>query len=153
MSLTIRPATPDDADALTDLFDDYLAFYGRTPAAGGSRPFLAARLQAGDARVLLAEDGGRAIGFALMYPSWSSLAQAPIFLLSDLFVDPRARQQGAGRALLEACEASGREAGMQRLQLETQRTNTVAQALYTELGWESDDEFVVYQLPLTEPPR
>jgi ribosomal protein S18 acetylase RimI-like enzyme len=148
MPLTVRPASPADLDALAPLFDAYLEFYQRPADPARTRAFLADRLGAADATVLLAKLDGQIVGFALMYPGWSSLAQAPILLLSDLFVDPAARQQGAGRALLEACEARGREVGASRLQLETQRTNTVAQALYTELGWDSDDEFVVYQLPL-----
>jgi GNAT superfamily N-acetyltransferase len=148
MTPAIRQATLADLDLLLPLFVGYLDFYERHADHARLRAFLHDRLQAADVHVLLAEINGQTAGFALMYPGWSSLAQAPILLLSDLFVAPPLRQHGAGRALLEACEAFGKATGAVRLQLETQRTNTIAQAMYTELGWECDDEFVVYQLPL-----
>jgi GNAT superfamily N-acetyltransferase len=151
MSITLRHASIADLDALVPLFCGYRAFYGRDSEPARARDWLAARLAGGESTVLLACAEDRAIGFAQLFPSWSSLAMAPLWLLSDLYVDPAHRALGAGRALLEACEALGCESGACRLQLETQRTNTVAQALYTELGWESDDEFVVFTLPLGAP--
>lgn len=151
MSPSIRTATLADLDQLAPLFDGYRAFYERRPDPARAREYLQQRIEAAEATVLLAEHEGSVVGFALLYPSWSSLNMAPILHLSDLYVEPSARARGAGRLLMEACEALGRERGVQRLQLETQRTNTVAQALYTELGWELDDEFITYTLPLDPP--
>ena len=67
-----------------------------------------------------------------------------LFVLNDLYVDRAFRQRGIGRQLLDAAVAFARSAGALGLQLETQRTNTVAQALYLEQGWEPDDEFCTY---------
>jgi ribosomal protein S18 acetylase RimI-like enzyme len=148
MSITLRTATTADIDSLAPLFDAYRTFYEQTPDSAGARAYLQARIEAADATVLLAEHAGAVVGFALIYPGWSSLRMAPVLQLSDLFVDPSARARGAGRMLMEACEAVGIERGVARLQLETQRTNTVAQALYTELGWEIEEDFITYTLPL-----
>jgi ribosomal protein S18 acetylase RimI-like enzyme len=148
MPITIRTASTADIDALAPLFEAYRVFYEQTPDSAGARDYLQQRISAADATVLLAENEGSVVGFALLYPGWSSLRMAPVLQLSDLFVEPSARAQGAGRMLMEACEALGIERGAVRLQLETQRTNTVAQALYTELGWEIDEEFITYTLPL-----
>lgn len=148
MSLTIRTATLADADALAPLFDGYRRFYGQPSNLVRAHDFVAERLSRKEAHVLLAEFDGDLVGFALLYPGFSSVHTARVWTLNDLFVSPDARQRGAGRALLEACEAFGREEGALRLQLETQRTNTVAQALYTELGWEPDDDNQWYHLPL-----
>lgn len=151
MPPTIRTATIADLDQLAPLFEGYRAFYERTPDAARARDYLQRRIEAAEATVLLAETEGSVVGFALLYPSWSSLNMAPVLHLSDLYVEPSARARGAGRLLVESCEALGRQRGAQRLQLETQRTNTVAQALYTELGWEIEEEFVTYTLPLDPP--
>ena len=152
MDLTIRPATTDDIDTLAPLFEGYRAFYEREADPGRARDYLQARLQAADATALLAEVDRRVVGFALLYPGWSSLNMAPVLQLSDLYVEPGARARGAGRALLQACETFGIARGAVRLQLETQRTNTVAQALYTELGWELDEEFISFTMPLENHP-
>ena len=46
-----------------------------------------------------------------------------------------------------AAQAHAREAGVARLQLETARTNTRAQALYESLGWQRDDVYLTYTRP------
>jgi GNAT superfamily N-acetyltransferase len=61
--------------------------------------------------VLLAEDAGRTLGYALFYPSYDSEHAARGLYLQDLFVVPEARRRGVGRALMaaiaRACEADG----------------------------------------------
>lgn len=149
--IEIRSAQPQDVDALLPLFEAYRAFYGQRADSLRSRQFLQARLQQGQAQVLLGQLDGAVQGFALLYPLYSSVRCGALWLLNDLFVAAGARQQGLGKQLLLACEAFGTSTGALGLQLETQRTNTIAQALYTELGWEADEAFCTYHLPLAGP--
>jgi ribosomal protein S18 acetylase RimI-like enzyme len=62
-------------------------------------------------RALIAEQGGRALGYALFYPAYDTDHAARGFYLQDLYVAPGARRRGAGRALMaalaRACEADG----------------------------------------------
>lgn len=148
-AIEIRAATVEDLEALLPLFEGYRAFYAQPADPDRSRAFLHARLSQRQAHVLLAFWESRAHGFALLYPLYSSLRCGAVWQLNDLFVTQETRQRGLGRALLQTCESFARSRGALGLQLETQRTNTVAQALYTELGWEADDEFCTYHLPLT----
>jgi GNAT superfamily N-acetyltransferase len=150
MSLAVRQACANDLDALTALFDGYRRFYGQPADLERARCFLEARLCAADSVLLLAEDDTLGVGFAQMYPSFSSLRMARLWILNDLFVAAGYRQHGAGRALLEACVEYGRHSGAAALRLETQRTNNVAQALYIEQGWELDEEFCSFHYPLGE---
>lgn len=150
-SIGIREAGLEDLDVLVPLFEGYRAFYGQKADPERSRAFLHARLQQHQAHILLAELESETHGFALLYPLFSSLRCGPLWQLNDLFVAHGVRQHGLGKALLQACESFARSRGALGLQLETQRTNTVAQALYTELGWEADDEFCTYHLPLAGP--
>jgi ribosomal protein S18 acetylase RimI-like enzyme len=62
---------------------------------------------------------------------------------------PAARGTGAGRALMQAAEAHGREAGAARLELSTADTNLIGQSLYESCGWVRDNAFYVY----TKTPR
>lgn len=73
-----------------------------------------------------------------------------IGLLNDLYVDPISRQHGLGPALLAACTAYAESDGALGLQLETQRINIIAQALYSEQGWEANEEFCTYHLRVQE---
>lgn len=138
-----------DLDQLVPLFDGYRQFYEKPSDLIVARQFLADRMSRGQSVVLIAEGpNGLAIGFAQLFPSFSSVLSAPIYVLSDLFVAPVARRRGVGTLLLKAAAETGRVAGAVRLELSTAITNVSAQRLYEALGWKRDEEFYQYGLSL-----
>ncbi|MEU8852546.1 GNAT family N-acetyltransferase [Streptomyces sp. NPDC048564] len=140
----VRAAAPADLPELAELFRLYLAFYGVEPDGGeGPEAFLTDRLKNGDAVLLLAETEGGSVGFAQVYPTFSSLAMKPVWTLNDLYVRAGARGAGAGRALVRACVERARAAGATGVQLETGPDNRVAQALYEAEGF-SRGEYLTY---------
>jgi ribosomal protein S18 acetylase RimI-like enzyme len=148
MGVAIRLAAVADVGRVAPLFDAYRQFYGLAPDLELARWFLRVRLSRGESVVLLAEDGGSALGFLQMYPTFSSLRAARTFVLYDLFVDPAARQRGVGRQLMQAAAEEARRRGAVSLVLSTARTNSAAQQLYESLGWVRDEEFYEYNLAL-----
>jgi ribosomal protein S18 acetylase RimI-like enzyme len=66
--------------------------------------------------------------------------------LEDLFVEPAARGQGAGRALIEATAARAREEGCDELYWITATDNATARRLYDRVATLSD--FVRYEIEL-----
>jgi ribosomal protein S18 acetylase RimI-like enzyme len=147
---TTRRATLDDLDALAPLFDAYRRFYQQPGDVALAGAYLHARMERGESVILVAESDGTLLGFCQLYPTWCSVAAAPIFVLYDLFVDAGVRRAGVGRALMLAAQAFGRAAGAVRLDLGTARANTRAQALYESLGWQRDDVYLTYSLPLAD---
>jgi GNAT superfamily N-acetyltransferase len=145
---TIRPATLADVDLLTPLFDAYRQFYRQPSQPERARQFLEDRLTLSQSVVLLALDGATPMGFTQLYPSFSSAAMAPIFILNDLFVAPASRRHGAASALLQTAAQFARTAGAVRLVLSTELANTPAQSLYEKCGWKRDTVFCVYQLTI-----
>ena len=138
-----------DLDALVPLFAGYLQFYQVPRSATEIHAFLLERLQRGDAQLFIARDEhGMAQGFTQLYPLQSSLALAPAWLLSDLFVLPSARRQGVGEALMNAARAYAEASGACGLQLETAKTNLAGQALYERLGYVRDELYLTYWLSL-----
>lgn len=138
-----------DLDALVPLFAGYLQFYQVPRSAAEIHAFLNERLQRGDAQLFIARDEqGMAQGFTQLYPLQSSLALAPAWLLSDLFVLPSARRQGVGEALMNAARAYAEAHGACGLQLETAKTNLAGQALYERLGYVRDELYLTYWLSL-----
>ena len=146
--MVVRLAGHSDLDALTPLFDAYRQFYRFESDPGGARRFLRDRFERAQSVVFLAIDGGVIAGFTQLYPSFSSTAMAPIFILNDLFVAPKARKRGIGSALVRAAADHGRRAGAVRLTLSTELSNATAQAVYERLGWKRDTVFCVYNLAL-----
>jgi GNAT superfamily N-acetyltransferase len=93
-------------------------------------------------------ESGEASGFVQLFPSFSSVRAAPIYILNDLFVLPSARRAGIGARLLNAAAEHARASGAVRLKLSTAISNTPAQRLYEALGWKRDEEFYEYGLSL-----
>ena len=140
----IRRGTMPDLPRIAELFDAYRQFYGQAPDPDGARAFLRERLQAGDSAVLIAERDRRFLGFAQLYPSFSSTSMKRLWILNDLFVAPAHRRGGVGRALLAAAEDFARATVAKGLLLATQKTNATAKALYEGRGWKLDDVFDHY---------
>lgn len=147
--ITTRLATMDDIDQLAVMFDAYREFYELAPDLALSRQFILDRMLGCESVLILAVDEeGVAAGFCQLYPTFCSLAAAPIYALYDLYVRPEARKLGAGRALLLAAEAHAMRNGAVRLDLTTAKTNLAAQSLYQALGWQRDDIFFAYSKTL-----
>jgi ribosomal protein S18 acetylase RimI-like enzyme len=153
----VRRATIADVPALAPLFDAYRQFYQQAAAPAQAQAYLQARLARGESVVLLAELAyvqphvqrtAPPLGFCQLYPTFCSVALAPIYWLHDLYVVPSARRGGIARALMQAAERHAVATGAVRLDLSTARTNRAAQALYESLGWIRDDVFHVYSRSL-----
>ena len=145
---SIRRATAADLPELVSLFDLYRQFYGQGSDRPAARRFLEDRLSVDETTLLVAPGGRRLLGFAHLFPSFSSIQMARTIILNDLFVAPVARGRGVGGALLDAAVAYARNAGALRMSLSTARDNSSAQRLYRSRGWRHDEDFIVYELEL-----
>ena len=97
--------------------------------------------------LLVADEGGEAIGFAAVGWKWSSLRGARIAVLEDLFVAPEARGKGAADALIEAVAERARRHGAPVVTWLTAPDDHRAQAVYNRVGGTSDT-FLEYELEL-----
>jgi GNAT superfamily N-acetyltransferase len=102
----IAAVTEDDLGDLLPLMRGYCDFYEVEPSDEGllalSRSLIADSDREGVQ--LLARDGtGRALGFATVYWSWSTLSASRIAIMNDLFVHLDARGSGIAEALIEEC--------------------------------------------------
>jgi len=148
MRHTVRQATIRDLDQLAPLFDHYRQFYGRVSDLRAAREFLLARFHNEESTVFIAHENERTIGFTQLYPSFSSISLARIFILNDLFVHEQARRKGVASALMFAAVQFAIASGADRLSLSTAITNDAAQALYHSAGWKRDDQFLVYDFDI-----
>lgn len=139
MSPSIHRATLADLGEVAPLFDAYRAFYGQPSDPARARDFLRDRMGAGESAVLLARLDGKAAGFTQLYPLFSSVRTARLWLLNDLFVAPDARRRGVAQALLHYAGDFARSEGAAGLMLETSRDNAPARALYRAAGWHEED--------------
>jgi GNAT superfamily N-acetyltransferase len=89
----------------------------------------------------------RLVGYACLYWHFTSLVPAETVLMNDLYVDPAARGEGVGRALIDASADVARERGAHQLEWATAPGNERAQRLYDSTGAERST-WVEYELGL-----
>ena len=148
-TLTVRQAVLADLEALAPLFDGYRQFYGQPSDISAAHAFLRARFEHGESFVFIALDGDTPVGFTQLYPSFSSVSLARIFVLNDLFVHECARRKGVASKLLSAATEFAQALGAVRVSLSTAVSNESAQAVYQAAGWTRDQQFLVYHFPIS----
>ncbi|MEO0397822.1 MAG: GNAT family N-acetyltransferase [Pseudomonadota bacterium] len=137
-------------DELAPLLDAYRQFYEQPADLEKSRSYLHDRLANDQSVIFLARLNGAAAGFTQLYPTFCSVAAAPVFVLYDLFVASEARRKGVATALMARAQDFARGAGGAWLKLETAVTNAPGQALYEKIGWERDNDFYTYHYDLAD---
>ena len=96
------------------------------------------------AEVIFAMEGEEEAGFALFFHNFSTfLGRAGIYL-EDLFVRPRYRGKGYGKALLKKLARIAKERGCGRLEWWCLDWNKPSIDFYLSLGAEAMEEWTVY---------
>ena len=98
------------------------------------------------AEVIIAEDEGQPLGFALFFHNYSPFLARPGIYLEDLFVKPEARGRGVGRALLARLAAIAIERQCGRLEWAVLDWNESAIGFYRRLGAVSLDDWRIFRL-------
>lgn len=98
------------------------------------------------AEVLLAEDAGTVVGFALFFHNFSTFMGRPGVYLEDLFVEPGHRGKGLGKALLSALARLAVERGCGRVEWAVLDWNEPAIGFYRSLGAEPQEDWRIFRL-------
>ena len=132
----IRPATPADVPLILELIKE-LALYERETNAVEATEGDLMRDGFGPTRrfeCLIAESAGEPAGFALYFFNYSTWRGRAGIHLEDLFVRPRFRGEGIGKALLTRVAAITLQMELGRLQWEVLDWNQPAIDFYERLG-------------------
>ena len=134
--MTIRTATPEDADEIWRIFHavvqggDTYAFLPDTPPDQAVAYFLGPGIAS-----WVVEDAGRVIGMYKLIANRIGLGDH--VANASFMVDPAAHGRGAGRAMGEHCLEEARRAGYRAMQFNfVVSTNTAGVALWKKLGFE-----------------
>lgn len=159
-TLTLRPATPADAPALSKLgIASFVAKFGQMYAADDLASFLdevhseaavAAEIARPHVRYCLAERGGRLVAYCKMglACSWPEHARGRNAIeLKQLYTAPDATGGGLGTALMGWAFAIAQEADADEIQLSVWSGNDGAQRFYARHGFAkvADIHFMVGQ--------
>jgi GNAT superfamily N-acetyltransferase len=148
MTISIRPATPDDVPTVA-LLIRALSRYEKLEhevtmtedrlrvTMFGPRPY---------AEALLAEEDGKPVGFALFFHNYSTFLAQPGLYLEDLYVHESHRGKGIGKTLLAHLAKIAVERNCGRLEWAVLDWNVDAIGFYEKLGARPNSEWTVYRL-------
>jgi GNAT superfamily N-acetyltransferase len=133
--LEIRPAIEADAELLFGLVLE-LAEYERLAdqVAGDAEVLRRTLFEQRAAEALILELGGEAIGYAIFFTTFSSFECRSGIWIEDVYVQPRHRRGGIGRAVMEHIAALTLERGHVRLEWTALDWNEPALRFYEGLG-------------------
>lgn len=146
--LTIRPATPTDVPLILEFIRD-LAEYERAPQAAIATPADLLRDGFGPEpkfRVDIAEWSGEPAGFAFYFWNYSTWQGRPGLYLEDLFVRPRFRGKGIGKALLVHLARVALKNNCGRLVWQVLDWNTPSIEFYKALGAQTMKEWLTMRV-------
>jgi ribosomal protein S18 acetylase RimI-like enzyme len=146
-AFSIRPAAPADSKAIGRLGallvrvhhdfdpDRFIAATPQTEIGYGS--FLGTQRDKPNIVILVAERGGEVVGYT--YAGVEGVdymaLRGPAGVLYDIVVEPAHREQGVGRALLDATLEALKAKGAPRVVLSTAERNEPAQRLFARAGF------------------
>jgi GNAT superfamily N-acetyltransferase len=152
-SVAVRAGRESDIHAVVGMVHE-LAAYERaadqvrlTPEQLHRALFAGAAPDGGPAAYLLvAEEGGEPVGFALWFLNFSTWEGVHGIYLEDLYVKPERRGSGAGRALLTELARIARDRGYARVEWSVLDWNEPAIGFYARIGATPMDGWTTYRL-------
>ena len=144
--MKISTVTQATIGEVVPLFNAYCEFYGQPSDIQQAEQFIRERVERAESIIFLAYLEEEPVGFAQLFPVFSSVAMKRAFLLNDLFVAKQARKQGVAQALMEQCYAYCQQEEARYMMLETATDNVQAQKLYEKMGMTIDDTVYYYSI-------
>jgi GNAT superfamily N-acetyltransferase len=147
--MTIREATPADAEIIALLVRELAAYEERSHQANPDVESLRHDLTRSDQRscqALIAEAEGYPIGFALYYPTYSTFRTAWGIHLEDLYVREEYRSEGVGKALMAALANTASAENYRWIEWYVLAWNDDALRFYRDLGAREVDDWRMMML-------
>ncbi len=94
----------------------------------------------------MSERGGRTVGFAIYFTTFSTFLCKPGLYLEDLFVEPAHRGSGIGKALLRRLASLAVERGCGRFEWRVLDWNEPSIRFYESLGAKLMPEWVLVRM-------
>ena len=143
----IRIATEKDIPTIFDLIKKLAVYEKLENDVVTSEEELAENIFAKNfAKVLIAEESGNPVGFALYFYNFSTFVGKPGIYLEDLFIEPEHRGKGYGKALLIELAKIAEAGNCGRFEWSVLDWNTPSIEFYKALGAKPMEEWTVFRL-------
>lgn len=144
MSILIRPITESDKTRWLELFKEYIVFY-KSSLSDEQFELTWQRINSEfNIKGLVAEVENKIVGFTHYIWRPSTWEVEDFCYLEDLYVDPKNRNGGVGRALIKAVEEIAIAKGSKRLYWTTAPDNETARKLYDKVAITDRVQYKIY---------
>jgi GNAT superfamily N-acetyltransferase len=130
-TITLRPATADDAERIAGLFTDE-----GYPAGPSDIVERLERFASEHSRVIVADNGGEVLGFVAVHALPRFEHSDRVLRIMALVVDAGVRERGVGRLLMEDAERLGREVGAAFAEVTAGHHRPDARRFYEDLDYD-----------------
>jgi GNAT superfamily N-acetyltransferase len=147
-SVTIRRATGDDAEIFLGLIDALADYEKLDRPDTEARNRLIRDMTGSHPRfdAFIAETGGIAVGYSIVFETYSSFLALPTLYLEDLFILPEWRSRKVGYTLFTAMAREAHRRGCGRMEWAVLDWNQLAIDFYQRLGATYMKEWNLYRL-------
>ncbi len=145
--ISIRNASPEDVEIIFDFICE-LAVYEKLRDDVTATPdiLMESLFVKRQAEVIIAEEEGRALGFALYFHNFSTFKGRACLYLEDIFVKEEHRGRGIGKMLFKRLAQIAVERGCERFDWAVLDWNKPSIEFYKSLGAFPMDEWTVFRL-------
>lgn len=145
--ISIRNATEKDVEIIFDFICE-LAIYEKLRSDVTATPeiLMESLFVKRQAEVIIAEEGGIALGFALYFHNFSTFKGRACLYLEDIFVKEEHRGRGIGKILFKRLAQIAVERGCERFDWAVLDWNQPSIKFYKGLGATPMDEWTVFRL-------
>ena len=142
--LRIRQATIQDLSKILLIFDDYREYFKQPKDPVSVERFLFEKFEHFESVIFIAQLQDEVVGFAQLYPVFSSLTLQRVWLLNDFFIAEECRGSGVGTQLFAKVKEFTLLTKSKGIELSVEHTNKKAWAFWEKQGFKIDEEFRYY---------
>jgi GNAT superfamily N-acetyltransferase len=142
--LIVRQATIKDLPKIVPIFDSYREYFKQQKNPLKVESFLFEKFVHLESVIFIAEQESEVIGFAQLYPIFSSLSLERVWLLNDFYISEEYRNNGIGKQLFAKVKEFTLLTKSKGIELSVEHTNRKAWQFWEKQGFRIDDEFRFY---------
>jgi GNAT superfamily N-acetyltransferase len=142
--LTIRQAAIQDLSKLVPIFDDYREYFGQQKVPAAVNQFLFEKFEHLESVIFIAQQQNKVVGFAQLYPVFSSLTLQRVWLLNYFFIAEEFRGSGIGTKLFAKVKEFTLLTKSKGIELSVEHSNKKAWVFWEKQGFKMDEEFRYY---------
>ncbi|WP_163100071.1 GNAT family N-acetyltransferase [Peribacillus alkalitolerans] len=148
LEINIRQATIQDVPKIVSIFDSYRAYFKQKRNPIEVEKFLFEKFEHLESVIFIVENRSNIIGFAQLYPIFSSLSLQRVWLLNDFFISEEFRNRGIGKQLFGIVKEFSLLTKSKGIELSVEHVNKSAWSFWENQGFKLDEDFRYYFLKI-----